>query len=99
MEGLSLYKFPPSDKNLKWQWLIKIKHARLCHAYCFNENPTWKRMRFQLALNKTQPPLTHRRLRHFQRTNINKTMLSVSPSSAFHTKFAITIKMQIILPS
>ena len=41
-EGLSFYKFP-RDKNLKQQWLIKIKcrniqsiqHARICHAYCF----------------------------------------------------------------
>ena len=41
-KALSLDKFP-MDKNLKQQWLIKIKrrniqliqHVRMCHAYCF----------------------------------------------------------------
>ena len=35
------------------------------------------------------PPLTHRRLKQYQRTKINKTMLS-PPSSVFHTKFTIS---------
>ena len=42
----------------------------------------WKKIRFQLALNKTYsltpPPLIHRRFKHHQRTKINKTMLSAS---------------------
>ena len=67
------------------------------------KNPTWKKMRFQLALNKTfcptTPPLTHQRLKHRQRRNTNKTMLSASDSSAFHTKFTINIKKQISIPS
>ena len=44
-------------------------------------------MQFHLALNKTfcptPPPLTHRQLRHHQRTKINKTRLSRSISSVF----------------
>ena len=50
-----------------------------------------------LTLNKTPPPFNHRQLKHCQRTNINKTMLSPSPSSAFHTKF--TIRREISIPS
>ena len=53
-----------------------------------------KKMRFQLALNKTfcptPQPLTYRRLKHRQRTKFNKTMLSASPSSVFHTKLTIS---------
>ena len=53
----------------------------------------WKKIRFQLALNKTYsltpPPLIHRRFKHRQRTKINKTMLSAS--SVFHAKFTISV--------
>ena len=55
------------------------------HAYCVSLNPDWKKMQFQLALNKTfclnPQPLTHRQLKERQRTKINKTMLSVSAPS------------------
>ena len=91
------------EENLKPQWLIKVKrrniqiqHAKynLCHAYCFSLNPVWKKMRFQLALNKFLCPasqlLTHRRLKHQQKTKINKTMLSGSSSPVFHTIFTIS---------
>ena len=51
-------------------------------------------MRFQLALDTTfcltPQHITHRRLKHRQGTKINKTMLSSSPSSVFHTKFTIS---------
>ena len=59
-------------------------HARMCHAYCFSLNPGWKKMQFQLALNKTFCP-TPTTL-----AKINKTMISVYPSSAFHTRFTIS---------
>ena len=40
----------------------------MCHACCFGLNPGWKKIRFQLALNKTFCPtpqhLTHRQLKH-----------------------------------
>ena len=61
---------------MKQQWLIKLKrrnihsiqHARICHAYCSDLNPGWKKIRFQLALSKTFWPtprgLTHQRLKH-----------------------------------
>ena len=51
----------------------------------------WKKIRFQLALNKTfcpiPPPLTHQRF--CQRTKINKILLSAT--SVFHTKFTISV--------
>ena len=54
-----------------------------------------KAERFQLALDKTfcptPPSLIHRRFKHRQRAKINKTMLSASPSSVFHTKFTILV--------
>ena len=54
-----------------------------------------KKIRFQLALNKpfcpTSPPLINRSFKHRQRTKINKTMLSASPTSVFHTKFTISV--------
>ena len=66
----------------------------MCCAYCFGCNPVLKFPRFQLALNKTfcpnPPHFIHRRLNHRQRTKINKTMLSVSPSSVFQTKFTVS---------
>ena len=50
------------------------------HAYCVGSSDGWKKMRFQLALNKTffsnPQPLTHRRLKQRQRKKISKTMLS-----------------------
>ena len=52
----------------------------MCHAYCFGLHSGWKKIPFQLVLNKTfcptPQPLTHRQLKHHQRTKINKTMLS-----------------------
>ena len=53
----------------------------------------WKKIRFQLALNKTvtTPPCIHQRFKHHQRTKINKTMLSASPSLVFHTKLTISV--------
>ena len=79
------------------------------HAYCmfdmlmFDLNPCWKKMRLQLALNKTlcptRQPLTHRWLKHHQRTKINKIMLSSSPSSVFSYKVQnIRIEKQISIP-
>ena len=52
------------EANLKQQCLIKIKckniqsiqQARVNHAYCVGLNPGWKKVRFQLALNKTFCP-------------------------------------------
>ena len=61
----------------------------------------WKKIRFQLALNKTfcpiPPPLTYQRF--CQRTKINKIVLSVS--SVFHTKFTISVlkSMQVFHPN
>ena len=87
--GLNVYEFP-REENLNHQWLIKIKcrniqstqQAKMNHAYCVGLNSGWKKMRFQLALNKTfcpnPQPLTHGRLTQRQRTKINKTMLSAS---------------------
>ena len=53
----------------------------------------WKKIRFQLALNKTYsltpPPLIHRRFKHHQRTKINKTILSAS--SVLYAKFTISV--------
>ena len=50
------------------------------HAYCVGLNPSWKKMRYQLALNKTfcpnQQPLIQRQVKQRQRTKINKAMLS-----------------------
>ena len=102
MLALKFYK-SLKEENLKPQWLIKIKRRNIqiqyakynmCHAYCFSLNPVWKKMRFQLALNKTLCPasqlLTHRRLKHQQKTKINKTMFSGSSSPVFHTIFTIS---------
>ena len=90
------------------QWLIKMKRrniqsiqqARMNHAYCVSLSSGWKKMWFQLALNKTFCPTPHpfilRRLKQRQMTKINGTMLSApslpsSPSSSvFHTKFTIS---------
>ena len=53
----------------------------------------WKKIRFQLALNKTYsltaPPLIHQRFKHLQRTKINKTMLSVS--SVLYAELTISV--------
>ena len=63
-----------------------------------------EKMRFELALYKTfcntPPPITHRRLKHRQRTKINKTMLSASPLIGFpHKVHNIKIEKQISIPS
>ena len=54
----------------------------------------WKKMQFQLPLNKTfcttPPPLIHHQFKHHQK-KINRTMLSASPSSVFDTKFTISV--------
>ena len=76
------------------------------HAYCISLNPAWKKMRFQLDLNKTfytnPQPLTHRRLKQRQRTKINKTMLSAPlphPLIGFrHKVHNIRIEKQINIP-
>ena len=51
--------------------------------------PDGKKMRFQLALNKTfcstPPPLIHRRFKHRQRTKINKQCL-LPPPHRFSTQ-------------
>ena len=62
------------------------------HAYCVGLNPDWKKMRFQLALNKTFFPntqtLTYRRLKQRQRTKISKTMLSALCSPPLPHRFS-----------
>ena len=76
------------------------------HAYCVGINPGWKKMTFQLALNKTfcpnLQPLTHRQVKQRQRTKINKTMLSASlphPLIGFpHKVHNIRIEKQISIP-
>ena len=63
----------------------------MCYAYCFGLNPSWKNKTFP---NKTFCPnwqsLTQWQLKHCQRTKINKTELSASPSLIFPTKFTIS---------
>ena len=62
------------------------------HVCCIGLNPSWKKMRFQLAVNKTfclNPQLlTHRLLKQRQRTKINKTMLCapLPPPHQFSTQ-------------
>ena len=63
----------------------------------------WKKVRFKLVLNKTfcltPRSLIHRRLKHHQKTEINKTMLSAFPSLVFNTKFTISeFEKQISIP-
>ena len=66
--------------KIKCRNIQSIQQARTNHAYCVGLNPVWKKMRFQLVLNKTfcnnPQPLTHRQAEQRQRTKINKTMLS-----------------------
>ena len=52
-------------KNMVRRNIQSIQHARMNHAYCVGLNPGWKKMRFQLALNKTFYP-THQRLKQLQ---------------------------------
>ena len=58
------------------------------YAYCVVLNPGWKKMRFQLALNKTfcltPQALTHRQFKQRQRTKIKKIMLSAHPHCDSH---------------
>ena len=53
------------------------------HAYYVGLNPSWKKMRYQLALNKAfcpnQQPLIQRQVKQRQRKKINKAMLSAPP--------------------
>ena len=53
------------------------------HANCVGLNHGWKKMGFQLVLNKTfcskPQPLTHRRLKLRQRKKTKETMFSVPP--------------------
>ena len=75
---------------MKQQWLIKIKcrniqsiqQARMNHAYCVGLNPSCKKMRFQLVLNKTfytnPQAFTHRHVK--QRQRIKQYFLSPSLS-------------------
>ena len=57
------------------------------HAYCVGLNPGWKKMQFQLPLNKTFCPnpqsLSHQQLKQCQRTKIKKTIF-LPPSSLPH---------------
>ena len=81
-----------------------MQHVRMCHAYCLGQNLVWKKLSFQLALNKTfcptPQPLIYQRLKHDQRTKINKTMLSASPHIGFsHKVDSIRIEKQISIPS
>ena len=76
------------NNNGSWKWNVEISgQYNISHAYCFDWNPGWKKMRFQLALNKTScptpPPLICRRLKHRQRIKNYKTMLSASPPHRF----------------
>ena len=62
------------------------------HAYCVGINPSWKKMRFQLAQNKTfcpnPQPFSHQQVKQLQRTKINKTILSAPflPPHRFSTQ-------------
>ena len=83
--------------KIKCRNIQSIQQARMNHAYCVGLNPGWKKVRFQLALNKifcTNPqPLTHRQLKQRQRTKINKAMLSV-PSLSPHRFFTQSLRYQ-----
>ena len=76
----------------KCRYIQSIQQAKVNHAYCIGLNPGWKKMRFQLALNKTfcpnLQPLTHRQVKRRQRTKINKIMLYAPslPSHRFSTQ-------------
>ena len=83
--------------KIKCRNIQSIQQAKMNHAYWVGWNPAWKKMRFQLALNKTIWPnpqtLTYQQLKQRQRTKINKTMLSarLPPlSSVSHIKFTIS---------
>ena len=101
----------PRQENLKQQWLMKIKcrniqsmqQARMNYAYYVGLNPGWKKMRLQLALNKTfcpnPQPLTQLRLKLRQKAQINKTKISAPLHSPFigfpHKGHNIKIEKQI----
>ena len=64
----------------------------------------WKKIRFQLTLNKTfcptPPPLIHRRFKHRQRTKINKNNAFCLPLIGFpHKAHNISIENQVNIPS
>ena len=66
----------------------------MSHACCIGLNPGWKKMIFQLAVNKTLCPnpqlLTQRLLKQRQRRKINETMLSapLPPPHRFSTQIS-----------
>ena len=77
--------------SIKTNFLYIFEKHDIIHT---KVNFSWKKIQFQLALNKTfcpipPPPLIDRRFEHRQRPKINKTMLSAS--SVFHTKFTISV--------
>ena len=98
-KGKPFYKFQREkiwNSNGSQKQKVEISSRyNICHAYWFGWNTSWKKMRFQLALIKTfcpiLPPLTQRRFKHHQRKKIDKTMLSASPASVFHTKFTTSV--------
>ena len=66
--------------KIKRRNIQSLQQVSMCHAYIgLANNLGWKKIRFQLPLNKTfcltAPPLIQRRFKHRQRTKINKTML------------------------
>ena len=67
--------------EIKSRNIQSIQQTRTNHAYCVGLIPSWKKMWFQLAQNRTfcpnPQPLTHRRSKQWPRTKINKTILSV----------------------
>ena len=88
--------FKTADQMICNKILLEKIRAVFCISIKFDLNVRktgWKKIRFQLALNKTYsltpPPLIHQRFKHRQRTKINKTMLSTS--SVFDTKFTILV--------
>ena len=83
-----------------------IQQARMSHACCIGLNPGWKKMIFQLAVNKTLYPnpqlLTQRLLKQRQRKKTNETMLCAPlppPLIGFPHKFHnIRIEKQTSMP-
>ena len=80
-------------QKIKHRNVQLIQEARMNHAHCVSLNLGWKKMEFQLGLNKTFCPtaqsLTHQWLKQRQRAKINNTVLSwpsPSPSHSFSTQ-------------
>ena len=94
--------FPVNLAKFLWTPILKsvlcnkILLEKIRAVFDLNVKKTgWKKIRFQLVLNKNfcpaPRPLIHRRFMYRQRTEINKTILSVSPSSVFHTKLTTSV--------